>query len=57
MIVGIGIDMIEVHRVMDKVNKDNGFLEKVFSFNEIQFCKANRLAENYAARLLPRKPF
>ena len=57
MIVGIGIDMIEVHRVMDKVNKDNGFTEKVFSFNEIQFCKANRSAENYAARFAAKEAF
>ena len=50
MIVGIGIDMIEVDRVLEKVDKDNGFREKVFSAGEIEFCEANRKAENYAAR-------
>jgi holo-[acyl-carrier protein] synthase len=57
MIVGIGIDMIEVQRVMDKVNKDNGFKEKVFSASEIQFCTANRPAENYAARFAAKEAF
>jgi holo-[acyl-carrier protein] synthase len=57
MIVGIGIDMIEVQRVMDKVNKDNGFKEMVFSSNEIQFCNANRAAENYAARFAAKEAF
>ena len=57
MIVGIGIDMIEVQRVMDKVSKDNGFKEKVFSPGEIQFCTANRPSENYAARFAAKEAF
>jgi holo-[acyl-carrier protein] synthase len=57
MIVGIGIDMIEVQRVMDKVTKDNGFKEKVFSPGEIQFCSANRPSENYAARFAAKEAF
>lgn len=57
MIVGVGIDIIEVHRVMEKIEKDNGFKEKVFSPREIQFCEANKRAENYAARFAAKEAF
>src|SRR5688500_8912121 len=57
MIVGIGIDMIEVDRVLEKVDKNNGFREKVFSAGEIEFCEANRKAENYAARFAAKEAF
>ncbi len=57
MIVGIGIDMIEVERVMSKINKGNGFREKVFSKGEIEFCELNIKAENYAARFAAKEAF
>ena len=57
MIVGIGIDMIEVDRVFEKVDKNIGFKEKVFSTNEIKFCEGNRKAENYAARFAAKEAF
>lgn len=57
MIVGIGIDMIEVDRVLEKVDKNNGFRERVFSAAEIEFCESNRKAENYAARFAAKEAF
>ena len=57
MIAGIGIDLIECDRVMDKINRDNGFREKVFSAKEIAFCESNRKAENYAARFAAKEAF
>jgi holo-[acyl-carrier protein] synthase len=57
MIVGIGIDMIEVGRVMDKISKNNGFKEKVFSSREIQYCESNRKSEDYAARFAAKEAF
>ena len=57
MIVGVGIDMIEVDRVMQKIGKNNGFREKVFSDAEIAFCEANRRSENYAARFAGKEAF
>ncbi|MFZ6012242.1 MAG: holo-ACP synthase [Bacteroidota bacterium] len=58
MIVGTGIDIIEVERVLEKINKGNGFREKVFSEAEIDFCesKAER-AEHYAARFAAKEAF
>ena len=51
MISGIGIDMIETLRVAEKIAKDEGFREYVFSVSEIEYCesKANK-AEHFAAR-------
>lgn len=51
MISGIGIDMIETDRVAEKIGKDHGFREYVFSEGEILYCEscANK-AEHYAAR-------
>lgn len=58
MIIGVGIDMIEVDRVMEKISKDRGFKEKVFSEVEISYCesKAN-CGENYAARFAAKEAF
>jgi holo-[acyl-carrier protein] synthase len=58
MIVGIGIDIIEVERVAEKVAKDNGFKEKVFSEHERSVCdsRADR-NENYAARFAAKEAF
>ena len=57
MIVGVGIDMIEVDRVVNKVDKDNGFRNKVFSKAEIEFCESNRRSENYASRFAAKEAF
>jgi holo-[acyl-carrier protein] synthase len=57
MIIGVGIDIIEVDRVMSKVNKDNGFRELIFSKNEIQFCESNLKSENYAGRFAAKEAF
>jgi holo-[acyl-carrier protein] synthase len=57
MIVGIGIDMIEVERVMSKIDKGNGFKEKIFSKREIEFCESNLKSMNYAARFAAKEAF
>lgn len=51
MVSGIGIDMIEVDRIAEKIGKESGFRELVFSENEIRYCesKAHKF-EHYAAR-------
>lgn len=58
MIIGTGIDIIEVERVEEKLRKGNGFREKVFSPAEIAFCesKVNKY-ENYAARFAAKEAF
>jgi holo-[acyl-carrier protein] synthase len=51
MVIGLGIDMIEVERIAEKIGKDGGFRELIFSNNEIAYCeqKKNKF-EHYAAR-------
>jgi holo-[acyl-carrier protein] synthase len=58
MIFGIGIDLIEVERVAEKIGKKAGFAELVFSAREIMYCetKANRY-EHYAARFAAKEAF
>jgi holo-[acyl-carrier protein] synthase len=58
MIFGIGTDMIEVKRIAEKIGKDIGFKELVFSQNEIDYCeaKANKY-EHYAARFAAKEAF
>ncbi len=51
MILGVGIDIIETERVAEKIAKEGGFREHVFSVSEISYCEKNtNHAENYAAR-------
>ena len=58
MIKGVGIDIIEVQRVLEKVNKDNGFKEKIFSKEEIAFCESHASkGEGYAARFAAKEAF
>ena len=51
MITGLGLDVIEVERVAEKIEKEQGFRELVFSPAEIEYCepKAHKY-EHYAAR-------
>jgi holo-[acyl-carrier protein] synthase len=58
MILGVGIDIIEVDRVIKKMDQTVGFKEKVFSAREITFCetKPNK-GENYAARFAAKEAF
>ena len=55
---GIGIDLIEVERVAEKMEKKAGFKELVFSTNEIDYCetKTNKF-EHYAARFAAKEAF
>ncbi len=58
MIVGIGMDIIEVARVATKIKKEAGFKELVFSKKEIDYCetKTNKF-EYYAARFAAKEAF
>lgn len=54
----MGIDIIEVDRVAGKIAKENGFREKVFSREEIDFCSSDgRSSENYAVRFAAKEAF
>jgi holo-[acyl-carrier protein] synthase len=58
MIIGIGIDMIEVARVGAKVSKENGFRQKVFSERECTFCESRKDKDQYyASRFAAKEAF
>jgi|SRR6185437_4791436 len=58
MIAGLGIDIIEVERVAEKMEKDNGFRELVFSAKEIAYCESKtHKHEHYAARFAAKEAF
>ena len=58
MIVGTGIDIIEVSRVAEKVAKENGFRSKVFSQAEIDLCETRKEKDqHYAARFAAKEAF
>jgi len=58
MTSGVGIDMIEVERVAEKISKESGFRELIFSKTEIGYCesKTNKF-EHYAARFAAKEAF
>jgi holo-[acyl-carrier protein] synthase len=58
MIAGLGIDIIEVSRIAEKIEKDNGFRELVFSAREIAYCESKaHKHEHYAARFAAKEAF
>jgi len=58
MITGIGIDIVDIERMEDKISGDKGFREFVFSKDEIAYCnhQANP-AQHYAARFAAKEAF
>jgi holo-[acyl-carrier protein] synthase len=58
MIIGTGIDIIEVERIAHRVGRDNGFKEFVFSKDEMSYCDAKTSPfEHYAARFAAKEAF
>ncbi len=58
MIAGLGIDIIEVDRIAEKIEKNNGFRELVFSAAEIAYCEnKTHKYEHYAARFAAKEAF
>jgi holo-[acyl-carrier protein] synthase len=58
MIIGTGIDIIEVERISVRVTGESGFRDLVFSQNEMRYCDAKAFpAEHYAARFAAKEAF
>jgi holo-[acyl-carrier protein] synthase len=51
MIIGTGIDIVEVERIAERVGRDSGFRQFVFSQKEMDYCDSKTFRfEHYAAR-------
>ena len=58
MVAGLGIDIVEVERIAEKIKKNEGFRELVFSANEIAYCEGKtHKYEHYAARFAAKEAF
>ncbi|MBN1274215.1 MAG: holo-ACP synthase [Candidatus Aminicenantes bacterium] len=58
MIFGIGIDIIEVERINKQIMKETGFIEKIFTIKEREYCESHKnKAQNYAARFAAKEAF
>lgn len=57
MISGVGIDMVSVNRIAEKVSKP-AFRQAVFTESEIDYCEAaNHKMQHYAARFAIKEAF
>ena len=58
MVIGLGIDIIEVERIESRISNNNGFVELVFSDDEIAYCESQKNKfEHYAARFAAKEAF
>jgi holo-[acyl-carrier protein] synthase len=58
MILGTGIDIIEVERIATRVGSDSGFREMVFSKREIEYCETKAAPfQHYSARFAAKEAF
>ena len=58
MISGIGIDIIEVARVQKLVEKHDKYLQKIFTLNEIDYCrKFKNSSQHFAGRFSVKEAF
>ncbi|MDF2505313.1 MULTISPECIES: holo-ACP synthase [Clostridium] len=49
MIVGVGIDIVEINRIKEAIEKNSLFLERVYTENEIEYLKSRNFRPEYAA--------
>ncbi|MDJ1500157.1 holo-ACP synthase [Xanthocytophaga agilis] len=58
MILGIGIDNVDVERIQKKISKNSDFLSYVFSTTEIEICnRKTKKYESFAARFAAKEAF
>ena len=52
MIQGIGVDLIEIHRIQSSIDEfGETFLQKIFTDSEIVYCRSRKNpAQHFAAR-------
>lgn len=58
MIVGIGLDMIEVERVKKALEQHSRFSSRVFTSGEIEYCQGKKNpCQHFAARFAAKEAF
>lgn len=49
VIIGVGVDIIEISRIEEAVNDNTNFMEKVFTDHEIEYLKSRKMRPEYIA--------
>ena len=49
LIIGVGIDIVEIRRIKDAIEANSKFLEKVFTSTELDYLKSRNLRPEYVA--------
>jgi len=58
MIKGVGVDIVEIKRIKKLIERDNKFVEKIFTQKEIDYCKNKiRKEQHYGARFAAKESF
>jgi len=58
MIYGNGIDLVDVKRIQKEIEGESGLMERVFTSDEIEYCKSKRYsAQHFAARFAAKEAF
>ena len=58
MIKGVGTDIIEIQRIKKQIESNDGFVNKIFTKREIEYCESFKSkAQNYAVRFAAKEAF
>ena len=49
-IYGLGTDIVNVNRIKKAIKKNNDFIKRVFTTNEIKFCKSKKNAHSFFSK-------
>ena len=49
LIIGVGIDIVEIRRIKDAIEANNKFLERIFTTTELEYLKSRNLRPEYVA--------
>lgn len=49
MIVGVGVDIVEIRRIKEAIERNDSFIEKLFCKEEIEYFKSRNMRPEYVA--------
>jgi holo-[acyl-carrier protein] synthase len=49
MIIGVGVDIVEIRRIKEAVDRNDNFIEKLFDKEEIEYLKSRGMRPEYIA--------
>lgn len=49
MILGVGVDIVEIRRIKEAISKHANFIDRMFSKNEIEYLKSRNLRPEFVA--------